>query len=83
MAELQPLRADHAAAVLAFETANRAWFALSISDRGDDYFEQFTERLEALLADQEEGNGAFYVLVEERRVGGGPVQPGARRRRRR
>jgi [ribosomal protein S5]-alanine N-acetyltransferase len=65
MPELQRLRADHAAAVLAFETANRAWFARSISDRGDDYFEQFTERLEALLADQEVGSGAFYVLVEE------------------
>ena len=29
--------------VLAFELANRAYFAVSISDRGDDYFDHFTE----------------------------------------
>ena len=33
MPELERLRADHAAAVLAFESANRAYFAMSISDR--------------------------------------------------
>jgi len=63
--ELQRLRADHAAAVLAFELANRAYFAASISDRGDEFFEQFTERYSALLADQEAGNGAYYVLVAQ------------------
>jgi [ribosomal protein S5]-alanine N-acetyltransferase len=63
--ELQRLRADHAAAVLAFELANRAYFAASISDRGDDFFDQFTERHNALLAEQEAGIGAFYVLVAE------------------
>src|SRR5207342_3004231 len=63
--ELQPLRADHGPAVLAFETANRAYFTASISDRGDEYFEQFAERHRALLADQEAGNGAYYVLVDE------------------
>ena len=34
MPELQRLRADHAPAVLAFELANRAYFATFISDRG-------------------------------------------------
>jgi [ribosomal protein S5]-alanine N-acetyltransferase len=63
--ELQTLRAEHAAALLAFETANRAYFSASISDRGDEYFEHFAERLEALLADQEAGGGAYYVLVAE------------------
>jgi len=63
--ELQPLRADHALAVLAFETANRGYFAASISDRGDEYFEHFTERHNALLAEQEAGVGAYYVLVDE------------------
>jgi len=48
--ELQPLGADHAQAVLAFELANRAFFAASISDRGDEFFEQFTARHSALLA---------------------------------
>ena len=65
MPELQRLRADHAPAVLAFELANRAYFAASISDRGDDYFDQFTGRHSALLAEQEAGTGAFYVLVAE------------------
>jgi ribosomal-protein-alanine N-acetyltransferase len=63
--ELQSLRADHAPAVLAFELANRAYFAASISDRGDEFFDQFTERHSALLAEQEAGIGAFYVLVAE------------------
>ena len=65
MPELQRLRADHAPAVLAFERANRAYFAAFISDRGDDYFEQFTDRHNALLAEQEAGICAFYVLVGE------------------
>jgi ribosomal-protein-alanine N-acetyltransferase len=63
--ELQRLRADHAAAVLAFELENRAYFALSISDRGDDYFARFTEGFTALLAEQEAGVGAFHVLVAD------------------
>jgi [ribosomal protein S5]-alanine N-acetyltransferase len=63
--ELQRLRADHAPAVLAFELANRAYFTAFISDRGDDYFDQFTEAHNALLAEQEAGIGAFYVLVGE------------------
>ncbi len=65
MLELQRLRSDHEAAVLAFERANRDYFAESISDRGDDFFERFAERHGALLADQEAGLGAFHVLVEE------------------
>ncbi len=65
MPELQRLRPDHAPAVLAFELANRAYFAASISDRGDEFFAQFAERHSALLAEQEAGIGAFYVLVAE------------------
>jgi [ribosomal protein S5]-alanine N-acetyltransferase len=59
------LQADHAVAVLDFERANRAYFAASISDRGDDFYDQFTERLRLLLADQEAGRGAYYVLVDD------------------
>ena len=65
MPELQRLRAGHAPAVLAFELANRAYFAASVSDRGDEFYDQFTERHNALLAEQEAGTGAFYVLVAE------------------
>ena len=63
MPELQRLRADHAPAVLAFELANRAYFAASISDRGDAYYEQFADRHRALLAEQDAGIGAYHVLV--------------------
>ena len=65
MPELQRLRADHGPAVLAFERANRAYFAVFISDRGDEFFDHFTEHHNALLAEQEAGIGAFYVLVAE------------------
>ena len=65
MPELQRLRAGHAPAVLAFELANRAYFATFISDRGDAFFDHFTEQYNALLAEQEAGTGVFYVLVGE------------------
>ncbi|MDR0344766.1 MAG: GNAT family N-acetyltransferase [Nocardiopsaceae bacterium] len=65
MPELQRLHAGHAAAVLAFELANRAYFAAFISDRGDEFYDQFTTLYSALLAEQEAGAGAYYVLVGE------------------
>ncbi|WP_404816160.1 GNAT family N-acetyltransferase [Streptomyces thermolineatus] len=65
MPELKLLHADHAPAVLAFELANRTYFAASIPDRGDDFFDRFTDRYNALLAEQEDGICAFYVLVAE------------------
>lgn len=52
MPQRQRLRADHAPTVLAFEIANRTYFAASISDRGEEYFEHFTERLDVLVAEQ-------------------------------
>jgi [ribosomal protein S5]-alanine N-acetyltransferase len=63
--ELKRLHAGDAPAVLAFELVNRAYFAASISDRGDEFFDQFADRYSALLAEQEAGAGAFYVLVAE------------------
>jgi [ribosomal protein S5]-alanine N-acetyltransferase len=65
MPELKRLQADDAPAILAFELANRAWFAASISDRGDEFFDQFADRYSASLAEQEAGISAFYVLVAE------------------
>ena len=65
MPELQRLRADHGPAILAFELANRAYFAASISDRGDEFYDQFTEQHNALLAEQETGTCAAHVLVGE------------------
>ncbi len=65
MPELKRLHADDAPAVLAFELANRAYFAASISDRGDEFFDQFADRHSALLAEQEAGISACYVLVAD------------------
>jgi ribosomal-protein-alanine N-acetyltransferase len=63
--KLERLHAGHAPAVLVFELANRAYFAAAVSDRGDDFFDQFTDLYNALLAEQEAGICAFYVLVAE------------------
>jgi ribosomal-protein-alanine N-acetyltransferase len=63
--ELQRLRGDHSAAVLAFEAVNRAYFAASITDRGDEFFEHFSERHDASLAQQEAGMCAFHVLLND------------------
>ena len=65
MPELKQLHAGHAPAVLAFELANRTYFAASVSDRGDEFFDQFADRHSTLLSEQEAGLGAFYVLVAE------------------
>ena len=65
MPELQQLHVGHAPAVLAFELANRAYFAAFVSDRGDEFFDHFTERHSALLAEQVAGTCACYVLVAE------------------
>ncbi|MFD4760422.1 GNAT family N-acetyltransferase [Streptomyces sp. NPDC058439] len=64
MPELQRLHADHAPALLAFEQENRAFFAASVPDRGDDYFAHFAARHAALLAEQAAGACHFHVLVD-------------------
>jgi ribosomal-protein-alanine N-acetyltransferase len=63
--ELKRLHASHAPAVLDFELSNRAYFAAFVPDRGDAYFERFTEQFAALLADQGAGGCAFHVLLAE------------------
>ena len=65
MAELQRLRAEHGPAVLDFELANRAYFVGFVNDRGDEFYERFADQHRAMLAEQEAGVGAFYVLVDE------------------
>jgi ribosomal-protein-alanine N-acetyltransferase len=62
---LERLTDAHAQAVLAFERENRAYFAASILDRGDAFFEEFAVRLAALLAEQDAGLCQFHVLVDE------------------
>ena len=60
---VERLRLDHADAVLAFERENRAYFAASISDRGDQFFARFHEHLRDLLAEQETGVCHLHVVV--------------------
>jgi hypothetical protein len=49
----QALRPDHASAVLAFELANRTYFAAFVSDRNDAFFDEFSEWYDELLAERE------------------------------
>jgi ribosomal-protein-alanine N-acetyltransferase len=63
--ELQVVSSQHEAAVLAFEIDNRAYFTKSINDRGDSFFEQYSERHRELMAEQRAGTSAYYVSVDE------------------
>ncbi|GAB2873269.1 GNAT family N-acetyltransferase [Streptomyces deserti] len=65
---LERLRADHADALLAFERENRAYFARSVPDRGDEYFTEsgFAERHQALLAEQHARVCHFHVVLDEK-----------------
>ncbi|CAM5654703.1 GNAT family N-acetyltransferase [Streptomyces chartreusis] len=63
---LERLRADHAEALLAFEHENRAYFARTVPDRGDEYFTPagFAARHQALLAEQDAGVCHFHVVLD-------------------
>lgn len=63
--DLQLLRLDHAPALLVFERENRAYFAASIPDRGDEFFAEFDTRHTQLLARQAAGTDYFHLLVAE------------------
>jgi [ribosomal protein S5]-alanine N-acetyltransferase len=63
--DLQLVRLDHAPALLAFERENRAYFAASIPDRGDEFFAEFDTRHAQLLAWQAAGTAYFHLLVAE------------------
>ena len=65
MPEIQLLRPDHAPALLVFERENRAYFAASIPDRGDEFFAGFDARFAQLLEWQAAGTDYLHVLVAE------------------
>ncbi|WP_030592775.1 GNAT family N-acetyltransferase [Streptomyces anulatus] len=65
MTFISQLRPDHAEALLAFERENRAYFAASIPDRGDDYFAAFAERHRELLAEQDAGLHHFHLIEDD------------------
>lgn len=64
MPHLELMRTDHASRVLAFEEANRSYFAAWVPDRGDGYFAEFDEQHRLLLASQAAGTDYSYVLVD-------------------
>jgi ribosomal-protein-alanine N-acetyltransferase len=61
---LERLRLDHGPALLAFEQENRAYFAASVSDRGNEYFRDFDARHRSLLEEQAAGVCHFHLLVD-------------------
>jgi [ribosomal protein S5]-alanine N-acetyltransferase len=65
MYELVRVSADHEAAILDFEVVNRTFFSASISDRGDDYFENFSREHRTLLEEQGTGSVAFHLLLDD------------------
>ncbi|MEU9141850.1 GNAT family N-acetyltransferase [Streptomyces sp. NPDC048404] len=65
MPRIERLRLDHAPALLSFERENRAYFATSISDRGDTFFTRFDALLHERLAEQAEGLAHFHVVVDD------------------
>lgn len=65
MYELRPVEATDAPAVLAFERANRAYFAAFISDRGDAFFAHFDDSWATVLALHKAGTCLFHVLTTE------------------
>ena len=65
MPNLQLVRLDHAPALLAFERENRAYFAASVPDRGDEFFAEFDTWYAQLLEWQAAGTDYFHLLVAE------------------
>jgi [ribosomal protein S5]-alanine N-acetyltransferase len=65
MPDLQLLRLDHAPALLVFERENRAYFAASVPDRGDEFFAEFDTRYAQLLEWQAAGTNYLHLLVAE------------------
>jgi [ribosomal protein S5]-alanine N-acetyltransferase len=65
--ELVPLHDADPADVLAFETANRAWFRTSIPDRGDAYYrlDHVRSTLEQAVLEWREGQAYLFVVVED------------------
>lgn len=52
-------------ALLAFELANRTYFARFINDRGDAFFARYAERHRDLLMEHDSGACIFHVLIDQ------------------
>ncbi len=51
--------------VLAFELANRAFFAGAVGDRGDDYFAEFPQGHRALVSENDAGTLMMFLVRDE------------------
>ena len=60
---LELVEMHHADALERFERANREFFARCVGDRGDDYFEQFEQRMATLVDENRSGRSLCFVLV--------------------
>jgi ribosomal-protein-alanine N-acetyltransferase len=65
VSELLRVQPELERALFDFEVDNREYFSGFINDRGDEFFENFSEQFRELLAEQDTGNFAFLVLVDE------------------
>ncbi|KAB1985864.1 GNAT family N-acetyltransferase [Streptomyces triticiradicis] len=65
MPRIERLRADHAPALLAFERENRAYFAATIPDRGDTFFDRFDALLGERLDEQAAGLAHFHLVADD------------------
>ncbi len=61
---LQLLGQQHAGSLERFERINRAFFASTIGDRGEDFFARFDELLAARVAENAQGISLLFVLVD-------------------
>jgi ribosomal-protein-alanine N-acetyltransferase len=50
------------AELLAFELANRDYFARAVGDRGDEYFASFPDRLRSLVEENDAGTVMMFVV---------------------
>ncbi|MFF2364472.1 GNAT family N-acetyltransferase [Streptomyces sp. NPDC058122] len=64
MPRIERLRPGHAPALLSFERENRAYFAATIPDRGDTFFDRFDALLGERLAEQAAGLCHFHLVVD-------------------
>jgi ribosomal-protein-alanine N-acetyltransferase len=67
---LERLTAGHAPELLRFERENRAYFARTVPDRGDEYFAEFDERHRWLLDLQDAGSDHLHVILDGERIVG-------------
>jgi ribosomal-protein-alanine N-acetyltransferase len=61
---LELLTTAHGRSLERFERANRIFFAQRVGDRGDDFFENFDDRLATRVRENREGTSLYFVIVD-------------------